>query len=48
MDINCVFNCEYQKEGKCSLTELPETIEASVSDRQKADKVDCLYFKKSI
>lgn len=45
MDINCVSGCEYQKDGKCALTELPAAgaLNSGVTGRLRAG---CAYFVK--
>ena len=42
MDINCVSDCMYQKDGKCALTELPAASRLSMAP----DLNGCLYYSK--
>ena len=57
MDINCVYNCAHQCDGKCVFTELPDTFTSESRQPEKnADgvnnngvgDVDCLYFEEKI
>lgn len=41
MDINCTYNCIYQKEGKCNLS-FSVTLN-NISNNDKAT-VDCPYY----
>ncbi|GHV42847.1 hypothetical protein FACS189490_12580 [Clostridia bacterium] len=40
MDINCVYNCVHQREGKCALSGVRESIPAA----SVSDNIDCLYY----
>jgi len=42
MDINCVNDCMYQREGKCNLTELPAASRLSMTPAAHG----CLYYAK--
>jgi len=46
MDINCVYDCDYQKEGKCTLTELPDAFDSPGGGAKRDEDVDCLYYKR--
>ena len=46
MDINCVSDCAYQIEGKCSLTELAP--KHAVTPPMGAFDKGCLYFAKKV
>lgn len=42
MDINCTHSCMHQREGKCTLKELPAKIKT-----HSRHGVDCPYFLES-
>ena len=42
MDINCIFDCIYQSEGKCTLTDLSALKNISLDENLKA----CPYMEK--
>ena len=45
MDINCTSNCEYQKDGKCALIELPAASRLRMGGGSGYYDA-CLYFRK--
>ena len=44
MDINCTTSCLYQKEGKCTLSELPSYTQSVSSSVENVDS-DCPYCR---
>jgi hypothetical protein len=47
MSINCVNKCAHQKDGYCSLSELPSATQAMTTPLSDAapEVMDCPYFK---
>ena len=43
MDVNCVLNCTHQKEGKCSLVEIPMSVSMNFHINNEHD---CAYYDK--
>lgn len=42
MDINCIYDCNYQTNGKCTLTDLSSIQNVSLDDNSQY----CPYMKK--
>ncbi|NLP46552.1 MAG: hypothetical protein GX347_05860 [Epulopiscium sp.] len=42
MDINCIYPCSYQKDGKCNL-QYPISISFQ-NQNQNLNKIDCPYY----
>lgn len=43
MDINCTFNCIYQNDGKCTLTDISNLSNVSFNEDED---MECPYMEK--